>query len=243
MVVAATIIAVVAAAPASAVKFGAPDSADAYPWIGFVVGFDGQGQPLGACSGSLLSGDEFLTAAHCVKDPWPDSPFQPTEMRIWFTNEEITIDPQFYANLEELIADPEAHVDLCADVFGAPCGGYDVTGRPDAHPGWGITTRPQTSDVGMVRDLVWTGDQPPSFGVLAPPAYLDNLAYTAPSLGSCPQPQSRTRCRRSRASCEPHVSSIHESRGAREVTDNGAWRRAQQLGIVASCAGNGSPRS
>lgn len=178
MVVAATIIAVVAAAPASAVKFGAPDSADAYPWIGFVVGFDGQGQPLGACSGSLLSGDEFLTAAHCVKDPWPDSPFQPTEMRIWFTNEEITIDPQFYANLEELIADPEAHVDLCADVFGAPCGGYDVTGRPDAHPGWGITTRPQTSDVGMVRDLVWTGDQPPSFGVLAPPAYLDNLAYT-----------------------------------------------------------------
>ena len=152
-------------------------------------------------------------------------------MRIWFTNEEITIDPQFYANLEELIADPEAHVDLCADVFGAPCGGYDVTGRPDAHPGWGITTRPQTSDVGMVRDLVWTGDQPPSFGVLAPPAYLDNLAYTAPSLGSCPQPQSRTRCRRSR----PRVNrSCPRSRIARSKRGHGQRRLATALSTSAS---------
>jgi hypothetical protein len=166
-----------AASPAAAVKFGAPDTADAYPWVGYMVSFDAGGQPLGACSGSLLSDELFLTAAHCVSDPFAGPEQQPAEVRIWFTNEEIKFDPQFIVNFEALMADPDADVQLCAGVTAAPCGGYDAVGEPRAHPNWGSSAFPQTSDVGVATNLVWTSEPPRTFGKLAPAGLLDELSY------------------------------------------------------------------
>jgi Trypsin len=40
---------------ASAVKFGTPDTTNAYPWVGLMVAVDSQGEPLWRCTGSLLS--------------------------------------------------------------------------------------------------------------------------------------------------------------------------------------------
>ena len=63
MLVASVVVAGIAASPAGAVKFGAPDTANQYPWVGLMVAYDEDGNPLWRCTGSLLSKDLFLTAA------------------------------------------------------------------------------------------------------------------------------------------------------------------------------------
>src|SRR5918995_4060868 len=67
----------VVASPASSVQYGEPDVNNEYPWVGLMVAYDEDWNPLWRCSGSLLSRDLFLTAAHCVEEP-------AAHIAIWF---------------------------------------------------------------------------------------------------------------------------------------------------------------
>jgi Trypsin len=132
MVLASVAAAGIAVSPAGAVKFGDPDTANQYPWVGLMVAYDEDGNPLWRCTGSLLSKDLFLTAGHCVSDPSAEGGDPVAFVRIWFTegDEIINTDPQYLANLA---AGAE---DLCEGVEGYPCGGYSAQGTPEALSGW-----------------------------------------------------------------------------------------------------------
>lgn len=53
--------------PAAAITNGQPDEGE-HPYVGLVVFYDEGGEPLGRCSGTLLSSTVFLTAGHCTAD-------------------------------------------------------------------------------------------------------------------------------------------------------------------------------
>jgi hypothetical protein len=174
---------------ASAVKFGTPDTENAYPWVGLMVAIDPDGEPLWRCTGSLLSTDLFLTAGHCVGDPQAEPEDQPAKVYIWFTvgDEIINTDPQYLLNLAYEQANGDESINLClgtpdptdqyGPVAGYPCGGYDAWGLPESISGWtGSLTIPQTYDVGVVYDLVCVGTCPTTYGTLAPVGMLDTLA-------------------------------------------------------------------
>jgi len=172
-------VAGIAASPADAVKFGEPDTANEYPWVGLMAAFDDDGNPLWRCTGSLLSDDLFLTAGHCVSEPLPEGGDEVAFVRIWFTegDEIIDTDPQYLANLA---AGAE---DLCEGVEGYPCGGYSAEGTPEALSGWtGQLTIPQTYDLGLVHITEWVEGEyrPTTYGEVAPVGYLDALAADAP---------------------------------------------------------------
>ena len=99
--VASVAVAGIAASPAAAVKFGEPDTANAYPWVGLMVAVDEDGNPLWRCTGSLIERDLFLTAGHCVSDPSAEGGDPVDSIRIWFTEGDdiIDTDPQYLANL------------------------------------------------------------------------------------------------------------------------------------------------
>ena len=176
-------VAGVAASPANAVKFGTPDTANAYPWVGLMVAVDEDGNPLWRCSGSLIERNLFLTAGHCVSDPSAEGGDPVDSVRIWFTEGDdiIVTDPQYLANLAA------GTDDLCAGVEGYPCGGYSAVGTPEALSGWtGQLTIPQTYDLGLVHITQWvTGTyQPTTYGEVAPVGYLDELAAALKGQGN-----------------------------------------------------------
>lgn len=150
---AAVAVALALSVPAGAVKFGVPDTNNAYPWVGLMVAYDADWTPLWRCSGSLIQGTGgeplFLTAAHCTEDP-------ADHVAIWF-NYDVT------RTSEPGYPDPSS---------------ADAIGTPGSHPAWsGALTVPQTSDVGVVYDLTYqNGYQPTAFGTLAPVGTLDALA-------------------------------------------------------------------
>jgi Trypsin len=147
----ATLVAgLLAVTPASAVQYGEPDVANEYPWVGLMVAYDEDWTPVWRCSGSLLSPDLFLTAAHCVEEP-------AEHVAIWF-------DYDVTAATHPDYPDP-------ADA--------DAIGDPFTHPNWtGQLTIPNTSDVGVVEITSWQDSSaiPDEFGQLAPIGYLDQLA-------------------------------------------------------------------
>ncbi len=51
--------------PASAITYGGSDNGE-HPYVGLIVLYDSAGEPLGRCSGTLLSPTVFLTASHCT---------------------------------------------------------------------------------------------------------------------------------------------------------------------------------
>ena len=175
--VASVAVAGVAASPANAVKFGVPDTANVYPWVGLMVAVDVDGDPLWRCTGSLIEPDLFLTAGHCVSDPSDPAGDPVDSVRIWFTDgaEIINTDPKYLANVAAGVED------LCAGVAGYPCGGYSAVGDPEALSGWtGQLTIPQTYDLGLVHITEWFEARPTAYGRVAPVGYLDRLAANTP---------------------------------------------------------------
>lgn len=71
---AVALLAVTAAAPASAVRFGEPDGNE-HPHVGLLI-FDVDKTPSWRCSGTLLSATVMLTAGHCT--------YGATGGRVWF---------------------------------------------------------------------------------------------------------------------------------------------------------------
>jgi secreted trypsin-like serine protease len=177
--VASVAVAGIAASPADAVKFGEPDTANQYPWVGLMVAYDEDGNPLWRCTGSLLSEDLFLTAGHCVSDPSAEGGDPVAFVRIWFTegDEIINTDAQYLENLAE------GADDLCEGVEGYPCGGYSAEGEGEALSGWtGQLTIPQTYDLGIVTITEWVEGayQPTTYGEVAPVGYLEELVADTP---------------------------------------------------------------
>ena len=172
LLIAPAVIALLALATTqvAAVQYGQPDTDNEYEWVGLMVAYDEDGQPLWRCTGSLIAEDTFLTAGHCVGQDTDGN--VPATAGIWFDVGPITTDPQYIANLTA------GATDLCAGVTGYPCAGYDAYGTATPNPNWtGALTVPQTYDIGLVTDLTWDGDMPGSFGEVAPEGYLDDLAY------------------------------------------------------------------
>jgi hypothetical protein len=134
-----------------------------HPFVGLVVFYDGDGEFLWRCSGSLLTPTVFLTAGHCTA---PDADLgTPVTARVYFQQDAgVHYDPT--TQIDPVTGYPE----FCADAtLGVTCAtsdqlyNFDYTGR-----------LPNTQDVGLL-----ILDQPISlseYGVLAEAGSLDQLA-------------------------------------------------------------------
>jgi len=63
---------------AYAITYGEPDG-EGHPYVGLVVFYDGNDDPLWRCSGTLLSPTVFLTAGHCT--------FGTASAQVWFESD------------------------------------------------------------------------------------------------------------------------------------------------------------
>jgi secreted trypsin-like serine protease len=148
LLLALLVTALVAAAPATSVQYGEPDTTNKYPWVGLMVAYDEDWNPLWRCSGSLIENDLFLTAAHCVEEP-------AANIAIWFD-----------VDVDAVAGYPDPST---ADALGTP---YTHPGWT------GALTIPNTSDVGVVEitKIQDRKNYPTTYGKLAPVGYLDTLA-------------------------------------------------------------------
>ena len=113
---------VLATSQVAAVQYGQPDTNNEYEWVGLMVAYDEDGQPLWRCTGSLIDADTFLTAGHCVGQDTEGN--VPATAGIWFDVGPITTDPQYLANLDAGAAD------LCAASPGTRAAATTPTARP-----------------------------------------------------------------------------------------------------------------
>ncbi len=79
---------VLATSQVAAVQYGQPDTNNEYEWVGLMVAYDEDGQPLWRCTGSLIDADTFLTAGHCVGQDTEGN--VPATAGIWFDVGPIT---------------------------------------------------------------------------------------------------------------------------------------------------------
>lgn len=150
---------------ARAVQGGTPDVTNLYPYVGMSV-FYSHGVPLWRCSGTLVSPQLYVTAGHCTGLD-PSIGVSPDSAQVWFGAGPI---PR--GNYPTDGSTPS-----CAGFSGYPCAqlGVSYGGTPHPNPGWnGFLTVPDTHDDGYI----WldTPVQLPSYGVLPPVGYLDQLA-------------------------------------------------------------------
>lgn len=90
-----------------AITNGVPDG-DKHPYVGLVVFFDEEGNPLWRCSASLLSPSVLLTAAHCTQGT--------ASARVWFDE---TVSGPSYPFAGGYTGQPESYPDAC---IGCPGG-------------------------------------------------------------------------------------------------------------------------
>lgn len=72
----ALVLLLVAVIPAAAITDGELDG-EGHPYVGLMVAFNADGNPMWRCSGTLLSPTVFLTAGHCTESP-------AAHVEIWF---------------------------------------------------------------------------------------------------------------------------------------------------------------
>lgn len=87
MIILATIacLMLVAVGVSFAINYGDPDG-DGHPYVGLMVAFNADGDPLWRCSGTMISPTVFLTAGHCTEAP-------AARAAIWFESEVFRGDP------------------------------------------------------------------------------------------------------------------------------------------------------
>lgn len=140
----AVAVVVVAAAAiagvARAIEWGTPDASNTYAGVGMVLFYDGHGNPLWRCTGSLVSPTVLLTAGHCTGIDLEHG-VTPARAQVWFSNGYPAPIPR----------GPWIPGTPCQGIAaGYPCTG-DVGGTPHPLPGWnGSLTFPNTHDLGVV---------------------------------------------------------------------------------------------
>ena len=88
---------------------------DGHPFVGIMVAFDGSGNPMWRCSGTLLSPTVFLTAGHCTSAP-------AAHVEIWFYSTEAEVLANGYPFVGEVGGTPFVH----PDYYDAPFFVHDV---------------------------------------------------------------------------------------------------------------------
>ena len=155
LLIGACLLVALMAGVAFAIQYGVPDGND-HPYVGIVVVYDKDGNPLWRCSGTLVSPTVFLTAGHCVSAP-------AAKAMIWFDPEPAQLFAKHYPwkNFPNFPAELPTLA--------------DASGTPVPHPNFtGALTIPQTSDVGVVvldKPVVMS-----KYGVIADVGTLDELS-------------------------------------------------------------------
>jgi len=101
------IVLLVTALPALAVTNGEPDGGE-HPFVGLMIAYDGAGNPLWRCTGTMMSETVYLTAGHCTEPP-------AVSAAIWFA-EDVEETPGY------------------GTPTGYPYAGYDAYGTAHVHP-------------------------------------------------------------------------------------------------------------
>lgn len=156
---AALAVGIVIVTPAAAVTGNfVPD--DQHPFVGLIAFYDGNGDFMWRCSGSLIAPTVFLTAGHCTDQ---DAAESPVSARVWFEQDagahfDGTEDP--FTGYPNECLDPT----LCTTSSKLFDYGFDdFAGFPNTH------------DVGLVLlDNAVSGVT--EYGQLAPAGFLDSLA-------------------------------------------------------------------
>ena len=133
-----------------------------HPYVGLVAFYDGDGEFMWRCSGSLLTDRVFLTAGHCTDQ---DAEESPVSARIWFEQnvgggfDPVTEAPDPHTGYPDrcLAGDP-----LCVTSRKLFDFGFDeFAGFPNIHD-VGLIILPRSQAVDL-----------PEYGVLAEPGFLD----------------------------------------------------------------------
>ena len=103
------ILGLFAVTPAMAIKYGELDG-ERHPYVGLMVAYDEDGNPLWRCSGTLIAPQLFLTAGHCTEDP-------ADHVEIWFGGDITDAELNNYPTEGDFGGTPYTHPDYDPNAF------------------------------------------------------------------------------------------------------------------------------